>query len=206
MSIPPVPPTPPAPPITPTPAAVLPEPRPPRRSETSIPLAWSVAGATLVAAVINGGNALGFPSNAPVESIYAFGITVDLLVIALVLCIRAVRHSKLLRAEPRPPKVSRTAIAAAVLSLIALWAAVYSGVEFFGDLFGGERARYMTGGGGAFFYGAPWVLGVIFGVAAYRRGGGTLNTVLSIGAIVCGAIMTIVALGASFVYGAGLSD
>ena len=122
------------PPVTPTPAPAFPEPRPPRRSETSIPLAWAVAVVAFVAAVINGGNALGFPSNAPVESIYAFGVTVDLLVIGLVLVIRAVRHGKLLRAEPRPPKVSRTAIAGAVLSLIALWAAVYSGVEFFCDL------------------------------------------------------------------------
>lgn len=178
----------------------------PRTTELSIPLAWAVVVVAFFAAVVNGLSTALFPPNAPVEWIFAAGITIDLLVIALVLVIRALAHSKRLPAAPRPPKPSRTAIVGAALGFIGLFVAVYSSISYFGDLLVGERPQYMTATGGAFFFAAPWVLGVIFGVAAYRRGGGKLNTALSIGSIVCGIIVVALALTAAILYGMGVTD
>lgn len=191
-------------PATPSPAPQLPA--GPRTTELSIPLAWAVVIVAFFAAVVNGLSTALFPPNAPVEWIFAAGITIDLLVIALVLIIRALAHSKRLPAAPRPPKPSRTAIVGAVLGFIGLLVVVYSGIAYFGDMLAGERPRYMTATGGVFFFAAPWVLGVIFGVAAYRRGGGKLNAALSIGSIACGMIVVLLALTAAILYGMGATD
>ena len=194
------------PPTTPTPAPVLAQAPVPRTTETSIPLTWAVATTAFFAAVVNMLSTARFPANAPVEWIYAAGITIDLLVITLVLLIRAIVHSKRLPAVPRPPKASRTAIVGAVLAFTGLLVAVYSAIAYFGTLLGGERPQYMTATGGVFFYAAPWVLGVIFGVITYRRGGGKLNTALSVGSMVCGLVVVVLAVTASILYGMDITD
>ena len=192
---------------TPAPQPVpAPQPTGPRTTETSVPLAWAVAVVAFAAAVFNILQTGRFPSNAPVEWVFAAGVTLDLLVVTLVLLIRAVVHSKRLPAVPRPPKPSRTAIAGAALGLLGLLVVAYASAGYFGELLAGGRPQYMSGAGGAFFFAPTWVLAMVFGVAAYRRGGGTLNTVLSVGALLCGSVVAIAALIAALLYGAGVTD
>jgi len=178
----------------------------PRTTEMWLPLARAVGVALLVAAVVNLVFGFRFPYNAPVESIYMYGITIDLLVAGGVILGRSVLHSRRPRAAARPPRAGALSVIALVLSAIAFLAFLPGEISFLADIASGERARYMTATGAVFLAGAPWALGFIFGVGAYRRDGGRANAVLSILAIVLGLVVTIGVVASSVVYGLGLSD
>jgi len=182
---------------------VRPEPKP---TEMSLGLARAIGATLLVAAVVNVVFGLRFPYNAPVESIYMFGITIDLLVAGFVIIGRSVLHSRRVRAASRPPRAGALAVIALVLSALAFLAFLPGESSFLADVAAGERARYMDAAGGVFFAGAPWALGFIFGVGAFRRGGGRANAVLAGLAIALALVVAVGVVASSVVYGLGLSD
>ena len=182
------------------------EPMPLKSTTAAIPLTFAIAVALLVAATINGISVFGFPANAPVEQLYSFGITVDLVVAGVILLVRALVHRRRLRAESADKVVVFTYVAAAV-SVVALAAwLIGGGIDYVGLLASGQRGRYMYGVGGLFVAGAAWCLAFIFGTIGYRKGGGRLNTGLSVSALVVALLLLLVALVAGVSYGLGLTD
>ena len=162
----------------------------------------------LVAGAVNFAGLSGFPQNAPVEQAYAFGISLSLIVTSVVLFLR----SLVIAALPpglsvRGERVGVLTILAVVFGIVTAAAAlVLGGAEQLVLLVQGARLRYMYENAGVFFFGALWVLGIAFGAVAYRRGGGRLNTVVAVGAIVLGGLVAIPTVAASIIYGLGLSD
>lgn len=178
-----------------------------RTTKLVVSLAMGVGATLLIAALVNFAFGVQFPSNAPVESIYMFGITIDLVVAGLILFIRAIRNSRWPLVDDRPRRPTVLTIVAAVLSGIAFLAYLaFGGINFLIGVVDGERLRYMENVFGAFLAGGPWVLAFVFGVAGYRRSGGTANSVLSIGAIALALLVAVAVVASSIVYGLGLSD
>jgi len=189
---------------TPPVATVAPSLRP---TETAIPLALGVGAVLLVAAIVNVVAGTGFPGNAPVEQVYSFGITVDLLVAGIILLVRGIRHRRRPRAAARATRPGILAIIAAVLAVVAvLGTLLLGGLDYLGQALSGERLRYMYASAGAFYLGAAWCLAFIFGVVGYRRGGGMLNAVLAIGALALAFLVLAAVLTAVVIYGLALSD
>ncbi len=121
--------------------------------------------------------AFGFPDNAPVESIYAFGIVVDMLAVVIALAILTITEYRRrtdpvrlgLPVNPRPSVFAILAVALAGLTLLA-WV-VGEGPTQLIDLAAGLRARYMYHTGGLFAAGIPWALSLIFGAWGFRPKG-----------------------------------
>ena len=80
------------------------------------------------------------------------------------------------------------------------------GLDYLGQALSGERVQYMYARAGASYLGAAWCLAFIFGVVGYGKGGGTLNAVVSIGALVLAFLVLVAVLTASVIYGLALSD
>ncbi len=156
--------------------------------------------------------AFGFPNNAPVESIYAFGVVVDMIAVVIALIILTITEYRRradpvrlgLPVNPRPSVFAIIAIAMAALTLLA-WV-VGDGPTQLIDLAQGRRARFMYHTGGLFAAGIPWALSLIFGAWGFRPKGHTVTNVLAIVAIAIGGVLAVVAVVAALVYGAGLSD
>ena len=179
----------------------------PRTSESVIPLTLGVGVALLAAAIVNVVATFGFPGNAPVEQLYSFGITVDLLVAGIVLVVRAAVHRRRPRAAQRPAAVSALSVAALVLAVaVAIGALLFGGLQNFGLAVDGERLRYMYASAGTFYLGAAWCLSFIFGAVGYRSGGGRANTLLSLGALAVSGLLLVFLLIASITYGLALTD
>lgn len=190
--------------------ALPPVPRP--RSGTDAPsviLPAVLAGILLVSAIVNAAFGLRFPENAPVEIIWCFGITVTLGLAAIALAVRfivVVRRPRTI-AEPRR-RPGGLALAAVILSGVAFlgWFAI-GGLQFILRLAeGGQDLRYYEDVSGAFFFGLPWMTGLVLGVIGYRSGRGVPNTVCSIVAVILPLLILIPTLFSSIVYGSGLSD
>ena len=177
-------------------------------SGQSVVLTRTVAIGLLVAGLINIAGLLGFPQNAPVEWVVAFGISLSLIVAAVVLFL----HSFVIAARPpglsaRGEKLGALTILAVIFSVVAGGAALaIGGAEQLWLFVQGARLRYLHETGGVFFFGVLWVLGIAFGTVAFRRGGGRLNTGLASAAIVLGCLVLIPTVTASIIYGLGLSD
>lgn len=192
----------------PVPVPPFPPPRPTQPADRST--AWitgAVAVLLLAAAIANIVATTGFPSNAPVEWFWSAGITLDLLggalALAVVTIIRAVRQT-----EPVPaPGVRPLAIVAAALALVAFvgWFPL-GGAEFLSKLAGGFRLRYYLDVNGAVLGGIPWMLGIVFGAIAFRRGRPLLHNLLAIGAVALGLLIVAACLFSSIAYGLGLTD
>lgn len=183
------------------PGVAAPGPVAARTTAAVLPLTIGLGALALVGAIVNGVFGGMFPSAAPVEDFYNLGITVDLVAVAVVAGIRVLvlfRRAKGV-ANPAP---SVFAILAAVFAVITLagWLALGAA-----EYWGGGMDRYMSGAGGAFFLGALWVLALVFGEIAVRRGDSILNLVLSIGALVIGTIVLVGSVAAAIIYGLGLS-
>lgn len=184
-------------------------PKPPATTDTAtVALALVTAGVLIVAVVINVIFGLRFPSNAPVEMIWNFGISVSMGACAIALIVRFV----VIRSRPRAAAVasrgvSPLAVAALVLALVTLvgWLLVGGG-DFLLKIASGERLRYYLDTNGAFFFGVPWMLSLFFGVAAYRPGRGRLTNGFSIAAIVISGLILVASLTSAVIYGLGLSD
>lgn len=184
------------PPLTPI---VLPAGSPTR----SFVLLVSVAVAALVALILNLGGLFGFPSNAPVEAIFAFGITVDLAAIVIACGIGAVMARRRYPLRASTP-ISVVALAFAVAATL-IWA-LTSGIASIILLLGPEDGRYMHAAGGLFISGTLWVLAVVFGAHSYRRGGTRRNNVFAIVALALVGAVVAYAVFSSVIYGMGLTE
>lgn len=181
-------------------------PVPVRTTSTVIPLALGVGVALLVAAVVNIVATLGFPGNAPVEQVYSFGITIDLLVAGIILVIRAALHRSRTAAPPAPGTGVLPIVALVLAVVSVLGALLLGGLQNLGLAVEGDRLRYMYASGGTFYLGAAWCLSFIFGVIGLRRGAGRVNAGLSIAALALSGAILVFLLIASISYGLALTD
>ncbi len=171
-----------------------------------------VAALAALAGVGTAIGAAGFPGNAPVESIYAFGIVVDMIAVVVVLVILTIvefrRRADPVRlglpVNPRPSVFAIIAIALAALTLLS-WV-VGGGPTQLIDLAQGLRTRYMYHTGGLFAAGVPWSLSLIFGAWGFRPKAHRVTNALAIAAVSITGLLAVVAVIAALVYGAGLSD
>ena len=204
------------PPAAPAPAPYAPPPPPPPVYYVTI---WhsravliAVGALGLLTAILTAVGASGFPGAAPVEQIYAFGIIVDMVAVAIALTVmivvefrrRADPNRLGLPVNPRPSVFAIIAVVMAFLTVLA-WV-VGGGPTQLIDLAQGLRARYMYHTGGLFAAGIPWALSLIFGAWGFRPKGNIVTNALAIAAIAIGGLLAVVAIVAALVYGAGLSD
>jgi len=151
---------------------------------------------------------MGFPYNAPVEQVMAFGISIDLVAAAIALGVRAAVIAGRTRAPYAGPATAGAfAVTGIVLAGITVLAFLgLSVVPSIAVAVEGGDLRYMGLSSGMVFLGIPWVAGVFFSAAAYRPGRGTRNSVLSLVAL--GALLVVAAatVAAALAYGAGLTE
>lgn len=173
-----------------------------RTTTALLPVTVAVGTAAAVAAIVNAVFGAMFPGNAPVESIYNFGVTVDLVAIVITALIRALVLWRRERVAVVGARVSVWAILAAVFALVILagWL-LFGGAEYWGE----GMQRYMSASSGAFYLGAPWVLSIVFAEIALRRKDTTLNSALAIGSLVVGGLVGVATVAAAVIYGLGLS-
>ncbi len=147
-----------------------------------------------------------FPSNAPVEQIYAGLISLDLFAAAVVLGIFAILAAARRSVPVKPESTSPMSVVAVVLSGITLVGWILFGlIGIFAMVASGARYQYMLAVGPVVFLGVPWVLGMIFGAHSLRSGG-RLTGILGSIAIAAGLLVTIGAVTFAVVYGLGLSN
>ena len=168
----------------------------------SFVLLTAVAVAAVVGLIANTVGLVGFPSNAPVEQIYALGINVDLLAIAVVSGIGAFVSR---RGYPLRPS---TPVATIAIGFAAASAVIWVIAGGFGSIVGLAigSGRYMYASGGLFYGGALWVLAVIFASHGYRRGGTRQNNVIAVVALGVAGLLAVYAIVSSVIYGLGLTD
>ena len=162
-----------------------------------------VAALLIVLGIGNFIAATGFPSNAPVELLFMFLLSVDLFLAGLVLIIFAVLAAVRRSVPVLPERTSPLSVAGLVLSGVAFVAWVLFGlVPTLADL---GNVRYMTLVGVLVFFGVPWVLGLIFGTVSLRSGGPRtwLFGCLAVG---LGILLALAVLTATILYGAGLTE
>ena len=177
----------------------------PRTTDASVPFTLAVSVALLASAVVNFVGFSFFPGNAPVEQIYSLGITVDLAAAGGVLFI----YGMIQRIRPRAvgvPRVRVLSIIAAPLALLtAAGTALLGGFGYFMAAVDGGSLRYMEATFGVFLLGIPWTLAFIFGTIGFRRGGGTVNSILSLGAVIVAFLVLVCVVTPGVIYGLGLS-
>jgi hypothetical protein len=176
--------------------------------QRSVVLTATLAAALLLAAVVNIVGGTGFPSNAPVEQIWNFGITVDLFAGAVALFVRFLAIRKRPQFDARAVAgVSPLALTAVIISgAVLLGWLVLGGIGFIGSLVtGGADLRYYMDTNGAFFLGIPWMLGLFFGVSSLRQGKGTPTTASAWVAIGISLFIVAASLFSAVIYGLGLS-
>ena len=156
--------------------------------------------------------AANFPSSAPVEDFYAFGVIVDMVAVAIAMAVMTVveylrRRDPIRLQLPVNRRPSVFAIVAVVMGLltVVVWS-VGGGPQQLIDMAQGLRARYMLSTGGLVFAGIPWVLSLVFGAWGFRPRANWLTNVFAIAGVAIGGVLAIVAIIAALVYGAGLSD
>lgn len=163
------------------------------------------AALLVVAGVVNlvfGGR---FPSNAPVESIIMFFLSLDMFIGAVVLGVFAVLANIRRSVPVLPERTSPLSIAALVLSAVAFAAWILFGLTLvLGALGRGELLHYADTVGVILVFGVPWMLGLVLGVISLRSGG--RRTALFAGiAIGLGAVLLAVVLASTIAYGLGLT-
>lgn len=171
-------------------------------------LAGALAALMLALAIGNLVAAGYFPSNAPVEGIYAFGISVDFFIAFLLLGIRLLiifRRPRALAAPRSSP--GGFAITGLVISVLVvggwLW---FGGLDFLLKLFGGLNLRYYLDVNGMFFFGIPWALGLFFSASALRLGRGEANNGVAIAGIVVSLLLVLPTMYSGIAYAMGLTD
>jgi len=201
--------TPPPPPGEPLQPIVLPAgsttggTMPPAGAATRSPaLLWSVAVVAVVLMLTNVAGLFQFPTNAPVEQIYAIGISVDLVAIAVVSTIGALVSR---RGYPLRPTSIIVVVALIFAGVVTVFWAVAGGVWSIIQLAQGS-GRYMDATGGLFFFGALWVLAAIFASHGFRRGGDARNNLFAIVALAVVGALVGFAVFSSVIYGLGLTD
>jgi hypothetical protein len=175
----------------------------PAGAPTRSPVLLVVVGAVAVLALIaNTIGMIGFPYNAPVEQIYALGVNIDLVAVAVVSGIGAFvsRRGYPLRARTPITTVAIVLAAAAVV----VWV-LAGGFTSIGALAIGN-GRYMYASGGLVFGGAFWVLATIFASHGYRRGGARDNNVIAFVALGITGGLVLYGVVSSVIYGLGLTN
>jgi hypothetical protein len=176
---------------------------PPAGAATRSPgLLWAVAVVAVLLMLTNVAGLFQFPTNAPVEQIYAFGISVDLVAIAVVSVIGALLSR---RGYPLRPKTIIVIVALIFAGVVTVFWAVAGGVWSIIQLAQGS-GRYMDAVGGLFFFGALWVLAVIFASHGFRRGGDARNNLFAIVALCVVGSLVAFAVFSSVIYGMGLTN
>ncbi|WP_309713269.1 hypothetical protein [Pseudolysinimonas sp.] len=166
-------------------------------------LLLGVAIAAAAGLIVNVAGLVGFPYNAPVEQIYALGISIDLIAIVIVCGLGALmsRRGYPLRAQSAITVVALAfALGAAVLWMVA------GGIASVIQLFTPEGGRYMYASAGLFYGGATWVLAVIFGSHGYRAGGTLRNNATAFAALALAGVLASYAIASSLIYGLGLTN
>ena len=178
----------------------------------SIPVLIGVGAVALLAAIATGVGGASFPVNAPVEQIYAIGMIVDMVAVAIVMTIFTIVEFRR-RADPLrqalAPDTRRSVLA--IVALILAGVTVLAWVNGGGagqliDLAQGVRGRYMYHTGGIFIAGIPWVLSLVFGAWGFRSRGNRITNILALIAVGVGVVLAVIAAAAALIYGAGLSD
>lgn len=172
-----------------------------RTTAAVLPVTIGLTAAAIVGGAVNLAFGAMFPGNAPVEQIYAFGVTVDLAAVALAVGIRALIIFRMPRAAASRRLSVLGIVAAALAFLVFVGWLLIGGAEYWT----GGMERYMTGAGPLFFLGIPWVASLALGEVALRRSDSTINSALSIGTLVLGGIVGVLTVAATVIYGLGLS-
>lgn len=164
-------------------------------------LLLAVAIAAVVGLLVNFVGLVGFPANAPAEQIYALGINIDLLAIAIVSGIGAFvsRRGYPLRAST---PITTIAVSFAAASVV-IWVLAGGFSSIAGLAIG--SGRYMYASGGLFYGGALWVIAAIFASHGYRRGGTRQNNVIAIVALGIVGTVVLYAIVSSVIYGLDLT-
>jgi hypothetical protein len=165
-------------------------------------LLWAVAIVAIVAMLTNLAGLFQFPTNAPVEAIYAFGISVDLFAIAAVCVIGALLSR---RGYPLRARSIVTIVALVFTTVVTVLWAIAGGVWSIVQLAQGG-GRYMDATGGLFFFGALWVLATIFAAHGFRRKGEARNNLLAVLVLAVVGVLVGYAVFSSVIYGLGLTD
>jgi hypothetical protein len=176
---------------------------PPEGAATRSPgLLWSVAVTAVVLMLANVAGLFQFPTNAPVEQIYALGISIDLIAIAVVSVVGALVSR---RGYPLRPRSVVVIVALIFAGIVTVFWAVAGGVWSIVQLAQGS-GRYMDATGGLFFFGALWVLAVIFASHGFRRGGEARNNLFAILVLAVVGALVAFAVFSSVIYGIGLTN
>jgi hypothetical protein len=165
-------------------------------------LLWSVAVTAVLLMLANVAGLFQFPTNAPVEQIYALGISVDLVAIAVVSVIGALLSR---RGYPLRPRSVIVIVALIFAGIVTVFFGVAGGVWSIIQLAQGS-GRYMDATGGLFFFGALWVLAVTFASHGFRRGGEPRNNLFAIIALAVVGALVVFAVFSSVIYGMGLTN
>ena len=177
----------------------------PRATDAAVPFTLAVSVALLASDVVNFVGFTFFPGNAPVEQIYSLGITVDLAVAGSVLLV----YGLIQRLRPRAVGVRRVRVLSIIAAPFAVLTAAGSGLlGGFGYVMAavdGGSLRYMEATFGVFLLGIPWTLAFIFGVIGFRRGGGPVDSILSLGAVTLAFLILVCVVTPGVIYGLGLS-
>ncbi|HEY4225467.1 MAG TPA: hypothetical protein VGM70_06605 [Pseudolysinimonas sp.] len=145
-----------------------------------------------------------FPSNAPVEQIYAILIELDIVAGFLVATTGAIIASQ--RRVPLKGS-SVTTIVGPVLVAVALglWIG-FSGVGIALRVPTGERGRYMYDVLGTLLGGIPWIVGTMMSAYGYRRRGSRGNAIRGLLGTIVGLLLLAVTVTSAVIYGLGLTD
>lgn len=177
--------------------------RPPAGAATRSPgLLWVVAVVAALLMLTNLAALFQFPARSPLERIYALGVSVDLVAIAVVSAIGA------LLSRPGYPLRRRTVIAVVALILagaVTVFWAIAGGVWSIVQLAQGA-GQYRDAVAGLFFSGALWVLAVVFASHGFRRGGDRRNNLFAVGALALVGALVGFAVFSSVAYGIGLTN
>jgi len=191
-------------PLTPIvlPAGSAPGAQVPGSATRSTALLAGLAIAATIGLLANVTGMFQFPFNAPIEQLYALGISIDLIAVIVVSVVGALASR---RRYPLRPKTAITTIALVLAGAATVLWGVAGGVWSIIQLAQGS-GRYMNATGGLFLGGALWVLALIFASHGYRRGGDRRNNLFAIIALAVAGSLVVYAIVSSVIYGLGLTD
>lgn len=186
----------------------------------------SVAALFVVLAIVNSSFSAAFPDGSPAETLYNLGISVDLIAIAAVLGAVSVLRWRRARAgvAPRPAstvilrdgRVEETptarlaqipAVIGAAMSAAAIIAwTLFSGTPIITAVMLDEPQRYLTNVGAAFWFGVPWVLGVVLSTIGFRVDRSGRHRTVSMVGLGLGLLLVVPVLISAGLYASGASS
>ena len=160
-----------------------------------------LGGAALIFGVANVVGSQGFPYNAPVEQVIAFGVTIDSIAVLLVAVIGVIVARQPFVLKP----VSVLAVIGMSLTAIVLAIVLFTWVMGLAGVASGTRLHYSDQTWLTFLFAPVWLTGLTFSGFSFRRGGARRNNLVSMLGVAFGiAILALAALSA-VLYGLGLT-